>query len=169
MAGYLDQYGIGDERRGRIVKRTLLAILVALLVALALYLFFKDYPEEQAAKHFLSEVNAGQLQTAYQTWGCSEAHPCPNYIYQKFLEDWSKKSGASGDWTISKVEGCNSGVIVTVSAPGATSVLYGFSGATNPSASHLGLNAKERSGVSSNSSIVFSVEVNKILFSLSII
>jgi hypothetical protein len=122
MAGYLDQYGIGDERRGRIVKRTLLAILVALLVALALYLFFKDYPEEQAAKHFLSEVNAGQLQTAYQTWGCSEAHPCPNYIYEKFLEDWSKKSGASGDWTISKVEGCSSGVIVTVSAPGATSV-----------------------------------------------
>jgi hypothetical protein len=119
MASYLDQYGVGDERRIRLIKRIAIAVLIVLVVAIALYLFLKNYPEKQTIKHFLAEVNAGQLQTAYQSWGCTNAHPCPNYTYQKFLEDWSKKSGASGDWKIAKVDGCKSGVIVTVSKQGA--------------------------------------------------
>jgi hypothetical protein len=119
MAGYLDEYGVGDERRIRLIKRIAIIVLVALAVALALYLFFKNYPERQTIKHFLAEVNAGQLKTAYQSWGCTDAHPCPNYTYEKFLEDWNKKPGSASNWRISKVDGCTSGVIVTVSEQGA--------------------------------------------------
>ena len=45
MPGYLEGYGVGDERRERIVKRILLAALIVVLASGSLYLFFRNYFE----------------------------------------------------------------------------------------------------------------------------
>ncbi len=116
MAGYLDSYGAEDERRNRLVKGTAIAIVAALVIGITAYLIFENLPEKQAVAHFLALVNAGRYQEAYSTWGCSAAHPCSAYSYQKFLEDWGQQSHK--DWKISNVDGCTTGVVVTVSAQG---------------------------------------------------
>jgi hypothetical protein len=117
MAGFLEAYGAGDERRIRLIKRSVIAVAIALVAGITLYVIFKNYSEKRAVKQFLAEVNAGEFQQAYRTWGCSDAHPCPGYSYQKFLEDWGPKSNRN-NWKISNVDGCQTGVVVTVSARG---------------------------------------------------
>jgi len=117
MASYLDTYGAGDERRARFIKRTVIAVVAAVVVAIALYLGFRNFREKQVVKRFLAEVNAGHYQAAYRLWGCTDAHPCPEYSYQKFLEDWGPKQTRSS-WQISDVDGCPTGVVITVDAAG---------------------------------------------------
>jgi hypothetical protein len=117
MPSYLDAYGADDERRNRIIKRVVIGVLVILAVATAAYLFFDNYREKKVVNHFLSLVNSGQFQAAYQSWGCTASHPCPEYSYQKFLEDWGPKQNGK-DWKVSDVDGCPTGVVVTVDAPG---------------------------------------------------
>jgi hypothetical protein len=116
MAGYLDSYGAEDERRIRLVKGLTITVIAALVIGVTAYLIFENFPEKRAVAHFLSLVNAGRYQEAYGTWGCSGAHPCSGYSYQKFLEDWGKQDRK--DWKISNVDGCTTGVVVTVSAQG---------------------------------------------------
>ena len=116
MADYLGEYGIEETRRHRIVKRVVLIAVAAVILAVAAYLFLKNYPEKKAINNFLSQVNTGQLQTAYNTWGCTADHPCRDYSYQKFSDDWGQKR----DWKISEVDGCAAGVVITVRANGAT-------------------------------------------------
>jgi hypothetical protein len=119
MAGYLDAYGAGDERRNRIIKRIIIVFAAVVVAAVSLYLVFDNYREKQVVKRFLAQVNSGRYQEAYQDWACTEghAHPCPEYSYKKFMEDWGAKSNEKG-WSISDVDGCPTGVVVTVSAPG---------------------------------------------------
>ena len=112
MSSYLQDYGAGDERRHRIIWRSIGAVIVVLVLILLAYLLLKNYREKQTAKHFLASVNAHNYQEAYKEWGCTEAHPCRNYSYQKFLEDWGATSG--GDWKITGVDGCPTGAIITV-------------------------------------------------------
>jgi hypothetical protein len=118
MSNYLDTYGAGEERRNQIVKRVAIAVVAAIIVAIAAYLFFENYPEKQVVNHFLAQVNSGKYQEAYQTWGCSAGHPCAGYDYNKFMEDWGPKANHS-KWSISGVDGCKNGVIITVAAQGA--------------------------------------------------
>jgi hypothetical protein len=114
MEDYLSGYGVEDTRRSRIIKRVVLATVATLIVAVAAYLFLKNYKEKRTVKNFLSEVNSGQLPAAYTTWGCTATHPCRDYSYQKFLDDWGHKK----NWKISDVDGCPAGVVVTVKADG---------------------------------------------------
>jgi hypothetical protein len=118
MAGYLDAYGAEDERRSRLIKTAVLALAAVLVIAASVYLALQDRREKQVVRHFLSEVNAGRYQEAYRTWGCTDAHPCPEYNYQKFLEDWGPEQSRN-PWAISAVDGCPTGVVITVDAKGA--------------------------------------------------
>lgn len=118
MAGYLDAYGAGDEHRIRIIKRTVLAVVVVLVLFVTAYFVFENLREKQAVRHFLAQVNSGQYEAAYRTWGCTPEHPCAGYSYDKFLEDWGPKQNHN-NWRISGVDGCKTGVVVTVTAPGA--------------------------------------------------
>ncbi len=71
-----------------------------MVLAVIAYFILHNYFEKRVAKEFLSEVNAGQYQKAYEKWGCTAQHPCPNYDYQRFLEDWGpakKKIRLVGD------------------------------------------------------------------------
>jgi hypothetical protein len=123
MSSFLDTYGAEDERRLRIIKRSAIAVGAAIIIAIAAYLFFQNFREKQVVKGFLAEINAGHYQAAYRLWGCSDTHSCPEYNYQKFLEDWGPKQTRS-NWRISDVDGCPTGVVVTVSAAGQSSPLW---------------------------------------------
>ena len=116
MAGYLDQYGAGDDRRETLVKRiVILALLIVIGGGLISYIF-KNHGQERLVKGFLPRLRARDYSGAYQLWGCSEAKPCAGYAYDKFLEDWGSKSSAA-DVSLLHIEdseSCGTGVILTV-------------------------------------------------------
>ena len=119
MGAYLQNYGAGEEQRNRIIKFVLLGVFAALILVLVAYLFFHNRSEKKTVERFLAQVNAHDYKAAYRTWGCTEAHPCRNYDYGRFLEDWGPKSKATSPWRIVSVEGCRFFVTVNVTADGA--------------------------------------------------
>ena len=66
----------------------LLGILI-FLVGEGLYFAFRNYPEERAVARFLTTLEQGKFQEAYQLW-----QPSPSYSYQDFLHGW----GIQGDY-----------------------------------------------------------------------
>ena len=119
MGGYLQNYGAGEEHRNRIVKFIVLGVVAALVLTLAAYLLLHNRSEKKTVEHFLAQVNAHDYKDAYVTWGCTDAHPCRNYDFGRFMEDWGPKSKATSPWRIANVEGCKSFVTVNVKADGA--------------------------------------------------
>ena len=118
MGSYLQQYGVGEEHRNRIIKRIVIACVAVLVLLLAGYLFFHNYPEKRIANGFLTLINAKDYKAAYQEWGCTDQHPCPNYDFQRFLRDWGPDSHASAPWRVTSVDGCRTFVTVNVQAQG---------------------------------------------------
>jgi|KBSMisStaDraftv2_1062788.scaffolds.fasta_scaffold124015_2 hypothetical protein len=119
MGAYLQNYGAGEDRRNRVVKFLILGVLTAVVLAIVAYFFFHNRSEEKTVEHFLAQVNAHDYKDAYVTWGCTEASPCRNYDFGRFLEDWGPKTKATSPWKIASVEGCRSFVTVNVKADGA--------------------------------------------------
>ena len=115
---YLQSYGVGDERRERITKIIIVSVVAIAIASGIAYLLLRDFSEKQAVKHFLSEVNTQQFQTAYQDWGCTAQHPCPNYNYDRFMQDWGPSKTSSSPWKIASVDGCKMFVTVNVQADG---------------------------------------------------
>lgn len=118
MGSYLQQYGVEESRRNRTVKIVVISAVSVVVLALVAYLILHNFFEKRVAKDFLSEVNAGQYQKAYETWGCTAQHPCPNYDYQRFLEDWGPAKKKAGSWQIAETDSCRSFLTVNVQAPG---------------------------------------------------
>ena len=117
MAGYLDQYGAGDERRAKIVKRTILIIVTAIVFTTLPWYLFKNHSEERKVKDFLALLRKHDYTSAYKTWGCDQPKTCDGYPYNRFLEDWGDKS--STDLNVLKIEdseSCGSGVMLSVRA-----------------------------------------------------
>jgi hypothetical protein len=116
MAGYLDQYGAGEERREKIIKRTALAVVVLLAAGGVLYLLFKNYREERQAREFFELLQKHDYQGAYRMWGCTEAKPCRDYPLAAFMKDWGPQSERAdvSAYKIAKSRSCGSGVILTV-------------------------------------------------------
>ena len=122
MAGYLDQYGVGVDRRNRILKWSILGtIAVVILAALSWYLL-KNHHQEAIVKKFIREVKTGDYDAAYRAWGCTLQTPCPGYSMGNLMEDWG---GATKDprkssipdsviFGITDSESCNNGVLLTV-------------------------------------------------------
>lgn len=117
MGSYLQQYGESDERRGRIIKTIVISCVIVAILAVAGYLFFRNYPEKRVVKRFLDEVNARQYDAAYRDWGCIPSHPCRDYDYNRFMQDWGAK--VSSPWKIASVDGCKTFVTANVQANGA--------------------------------------------------
>ena len=75
MAGYLDQYGAGEERRNRIIIRSVLGVLIAVvLVALTWYLTLNHH-QESVVKSFIASLKNHDTQGAYRIWGCTTSDP----------------------------------------------------------------------------------------------
>jgi hypothetical protein len=119
MAGYLEQYGAGEEqreRRAKIVKIVAITLVAVVLISGALFFNFHNYREERQVKQFLSRLDARDYKAAYALFGCTDAAPCRYYPFDKFMEDWGPNSGHSGFAAarITRSRSCGSGVLLTV-------------------------------------------------------
>ncbi len=125
MAGYLDQYGEGDERRSRIIKTTITAALAVLILGGGLYWYFQDYSQEREVKQFFSLLAKRNYPGAYQLWGCSDARPCRDYPEQAFMGDWGPQAIRNPEAAhITSVESCGSGVIIKAEVGGELRTLW---------------------------------------------
>jgi hypothetical protein len=116
MAGYLANYGIGDEQREKIIRRLIVVAILVLIAAGVLFFFLKNYRQEQQARKFFQLLEKHDYTAAYALWGCTEAKPCRDYPLKNFMEDWGPQSSRAevNAYRIKKSRSCGSGVILTV-------------------------------------------------------
>jgi len=58
MPGYLDQYGVGEERRIKIIKTIVISLVSIAILGGILFFVFHNYREEQRVKQFLALLAA---------------------------------------------------------------------------------------------------------------
>ena len=116
MAGYLANYGAGDEQREKLIRRLIIAVAVVVVTGGILYYFLKDFRQERQTRMFFALLEKHDYQSAYQLWGCTESKPCRDYPFKDFMDDWGPKSARAdvGAYHIKKSRSCGSGVIITV-------------------------------------------------------
>lgn len=116
MAGYLDQYGAGEERRNRIIIRSILAVLILVIVVSLTWYLTLNHHQESVVKTFVAALKRGDTQSAYRIWGCTTANPCRDYTYEKFMRDWGP--GPNGPdlnvLGLTDSEECNNAVMLTL-------------------------------------------------------
>lgn len=116
MAGYLDQYGAGEERRNRIIIRSIIAVLAIVVLSVLGWYLFLNHHQEGVVKQFIAALKRGDTQGAYRIWNCTAADTCRDYTYDKFMQDWGP--GPNGPnlavLGITDSEECNNGVMITV-------------------------------------------------------
>ncbi len=120
MAGYLENYGEGEERRGKIIRWIVLSAVLLAIAAIAGYFQFRNYLEEKQIGIFLEQLKRQDYKAAYAMWGCTDAHPCPQYAFGKFLEDWGPKSSHANiaSAKLAKTKSCDTGIIQFIEFPG---------------------------------------------------
>jgi hypothetical protein len=118
MAGYLEAYGAAEQHRARIlgiVKYCSIALAVVLVAGLILFALFRNHSEERQAETFLGLLQTHNYSAAYAMWGCTETHPCTEYPFNKFLDDWGPKSTHANDPAAASIglsQSCGSGVVI---------------------------------------------------------
>ena len=115
MAGYLDQYGAGEERREKIIKRSALALVALLAVGGILFFIFHNYSQEHTVKRFFERLQAHDYHGAYEMW-VRTADDRRSYPYESFLRDWGPQGEHAdvSNFHITRSRSCGSGVILTV-------------------------------------------------------
>ncbi|MEX2304125.1 MAG: hypothetical protein WD733_24480 [Bryobacterales bacterium] len=113
---FLAEYGQADRRYEKIVTIAGYALLAAIVLGSVYWLFFRNWQEERRVDQFLSLLQQKSYEQAYDLWGCTVEQPCPNYSYQKFLEDWGPGSslGAVNSYDVGRSYDQESGVIILV-------------------------------------------------------
>ena len=116
MAGYLDRYGEGYEQRAKRRRLIVVVALIAIVGGGGLYLGLRNYRQKARIRQFVELVRKQDYTGAYGLWGCTETKPCPDYSYNKFMEDWGPRSAHAqiASFEISRSRACGSGVIVNV-------------------------------------------------------
>ena len=119
MAGYLDQYGVEDARKEKRTKRAVIVVLAAVLLALAGFLFFRNFSEERAVDHFVSLLKEKKYQEAYTLWG-DTPETRRYYSPERFTEDWGPEGvyKQPESLKITDVDACGSGVVFGIAYPG---------------------------------------------------
>jgi hypothetical protein len=120
---YLEAYGAAEENRSqkvRVVRNVLLGTVAALILGVVLFVVFRNFSQERQIKKFVQLLQAHNYAEAYAMWGCSEAHPCPEYPFAKFQEDWGPKSPHADESTahIALSQACGSGVVLRLDYKG---------------------------------------------------
>jgi len=115
MAGYLEQYGEGDERRLKIIKSLVISLVALLVIGGTAYFIFHNYRQEQQVKRFFALLEQKDYQAAYVLWVRTESDR-KGYSYETFLRDWGPQGDHRdvSDFHISKSRSCGNGVILTV-------------------------------------------------------
>jgi hypothetical protein len=116
MAGYLDQYGAGDERRIKFIKTLVISVVSLAVVSGALIFIFHNYREESRVKQFYARLQTKDYKGAYALFGCTDTTPCRYYAFDKFMEDFGANTGHDNhsNVRISRSRSCGSGVLLTV-------------------------------------------------------
>ena len=116
MAGYLEQYGAGDERRVKIIKAVMISIVTLVVVGGALFFVFHNYREESRVRQFYALLKTKDYKGAYALFGCTDATPCRYYGFDKFQEDFGPGTGHDdlSNVRISRSRSCGSGVLLTI-------------------------------------------------------
>jgi hypothetical protein len=109
MAGYLDQYGAGDARREKIIRRLVISVIAIAAVVGALVFVFHNYREEQRVKRFFELLAAHDYKDAHAMF-----NPGPAYPMSSFLRDFGPEAGEVNNFSIVKSRSCYSNVILTV-------------------------------------------------------
>src|SRR5580658_8741508 len=105
MAGYMDGYGAGDERRARIVKLTAISLVSVAILGGLLYFFFRNYSQEHQARRFFELLEAHNYQAAYNMWVSSDAERT-GYPMSAFMQDWGPQAMDVHNFTIMDAESC---------------------------------------------------------------
>src|SRR5437660_11867143 len=115
MAGYLEQYGAGEERRGKIVKTLVISLVALLIIGGTAFFIFHNYRQEQQVKRFFTLLEQKDYQSAYALWVRTESDR-RGYSYDMFLKDWGPESDHRdiSELHISRSRSCGNGVILTV-------------------------------------------------------
>ncbi|MBM3735465.1 MAG: hypothetical protein FJW39_06725 [Acidobacteria bacterium] len=113
MPGYLDGYGESDARREKTLKRIAVAVGAVLVVGLAGYFLLRNHREKGQVDAFLNHIRAKQFEQAYALFGCTQASPCRDYPFDKFLQDWGPQSNHPDPGTIklAALKSCDGGII----------------------------------------------------------
>lgn len=121
MGSYLEEFGVKDAKRERLIKRIVLTLLAMIITGGVLWFLFRNYREESRVREFVSALERKDYQAAHALWGCTEATPCRDYGMTQFLEDWGEKAGPV---TRGSVKSCDGGIIQTVVVKGKETLLY---------------------------------------------
>jgi hypothetical protein len=93
MPGYLDQYGVSDAKHEKSVKRVLIGAAILVVAGVGAWFLLRNHSENRQVKLFLENLHKGDYRAAYASWGCTDAQPCKDYPFEKFMEDWGPSSG----------------------------------------------------------------------------
>lgn len=117
---FLAEYGQADRRYEKIIKAAGYTLLAAIVLGAIYWVFFRNWQEERRVNQFLSLLHQQSYEQAYELWGCTIEQPCPNYSYEKFLEDWGPNSpvGAVDSYEVGRSYAQESGVIILVQVNG---------------------------------------------------
>jgi len=115
MAGYLDNYGAGEERRLKIIKTLVISLVSLVVIAGIAFFIFHNYRQEQQVKRFFALLESRDYQAAYVLWVRTDADR-RGYSFASFMQDWGPESDHRDvrDFRISKSRSCGTGVILTV-------------------------------------------------------
>lgn len=127
MASYLEAYGEGETKRAqrvRLFRWVLAAFAAVVIVGSLLYSIFVNYSEEQQVKQFVALLQKKDYQAAYRMWGCTDAAPCRDYSFAKFMEDWGPNSphANAAAARVGSSDTCGTGVVIPVNFKGGESV-----------------------------------------------
>jgi hypothetical protein len=131
MAGYLEEYGVADERRSRVVRRIAVSAGVA-AACVVLYLLLPILsmlvpplsPGWWHVRTFMRDLRRHDYSAAYREWGCTR--PCQDYSFADFMGDWGPQGRFAGAaaGSIRKVRPCGGGTIVAIDWPGDNQILW---------------------------------------------
>jgi len=115
MAGYLDQYGAGDERRIKVIKTLVFSLSALVILGGVAFFVFHNYKQERQVKRFFESLQAHDYQGAYAFWVSTDSDR-RGYPFQSFMQDWGPSSGHAdvSGFQITKSRSCGNGVILTV-------------------------------------------------------
>lgn len=128
MAGFLDEYGVADARRTRLIKYTVLGVAIAAILGTSAFYFFRNRSEERVVDNFLAALKNKDYQGAYAMWGCTPQTPCRYYSPERFTEDWGPAGlyKDPGKMRIEHIDTCganpqafgDTGVVFNITYPG---------------------------------------------------
>lgn len=118
MAGYLEEYGVADARRGKIIRWIVIVAVSLTAIGLIAYFTLRTWPAKRDVRAFLSLLERKDYQGAYRAWGCAKT--CRDYSFERFLSDWGPRSEFAevSKASIKRARVCgNDDVIVTLTSP----------------------------------------------------